>query len=76
MKIAIKQSILARKLDKDFNDEGVFPLSVGKYDIAGDADRGYLPVKVPGGLTVFIPTDRLEEQIDLGIAVINSSERH
>ena len=46
MKIEVKKGVLARKLGKDFKDEGFIPLSAGTYEVSGPAEHGYLAVTV------------------------------
>ena len=40
MKIEVKKGVLARKLGKDFKDEGFVPLNVGTYEVSGPAEAG------------------------------------
>ncbi len=63
MKIEVKKGVLARKLGKDFKDEGFIPLSAGTYEVSGPAEHDYLAVTVSEGVTGYIHVDKLEEMV-------------
>ncbi len=76
MTIEVKQGVLARKLSKEFKDEGFAPLNAGTYEIAGAIENGYLPIRVTESKIVHIPLDKLQEYVKQNLVVINPSERH
>ena len=70
MKIEVKTGVLARKLGKDFKDEGFIPLNVGIYEISGIPEHGYLAVTVSADLTGFIHVDKLEEYLKQDLVLV------
>lgn len=70
MKIEVKEGVLARKLGKDFVDEGFIPLHPGTYKISGPAEHGYLAVIVSAEVTGYIHVDKLEEFVKQNLVVI------
>lgn len=70
MKIEVKKGVLARKLGKDFKDEGFIPLSAGTYEVSGPAELGYLAVTVSVEVTGYIHVDKLEEFVKPDLVVI------
>ncbi len=70
MKIEVKKGVLARKLGKDFKDEGFVPLNVGTYEVSGPAEHRYLAVTVSADLTGFIHVDKLEEFVKQDLVVL------
>ena len=70
MKIEVKKGVLARKLGKDFKDEGFVPLNVGTYEISGIPEQGYLAVTVSADLTGLIHVDKLEDFVKQDLVVL------
>jgi hypothetical protein len=70
MKIEVKTGVLARRLGKDFKDEGFVPLNAGTYEISGTAEHGYLAVSVCADLTVHIHVEKLEEYVKQQLVVV------
>ena len=70
MKIEVKKGVLARRLGKDYKDEGFVPLNVGTYEVSGPAEHGYLAVTVSADLTGFIHVDKLEEFVKQDLVVL------
>jgi hypothetical protein len=71
MKIEVKEGVLARKLGKDFKDEGFIPLEPGTYEASGPAEQGYLSVIVSPDVTGHIHVDKLEELVKQNLVVIS-----
>ena len=70
MKIEVKTGVLARKLGKDFKDEGFIPLQAGIYEISGPEEHGYVAVQISADLTGFIHVDKLEEFLKQQLVVV------
>ena len=70
MKIEVKEGVLARKLGKDFKDEGFIPLQPGTFEISGPAEHGYLAVIVSAEVTGYIHVDKLEEFVKQNLVLI------
>ncbi len=70
MNIEVKVGVLARKLGKDFKDEGFIPLQPGTYKVSGPAEHGYLAVIVSAEVTGYIHMDKLEEFVKQDLVVI------
>ena len=70
MNIDVKVGVLARKLGKDFKDEGFIPLQPGTYKVSGPEKHGYLDVLVSAEVTSYIHVDKLEEFVKQNLVVI------
>jgi len=70
MNIEVKVGVLARKLGKDFKDEGFIPLHPGTYEVSGPAEHSYLAVIVSAEVTGYIHVDKLEEFVKQDLVVI------
>ncbi len=70
MNIEVKEGVLARRLSKDFKDEGFIPLQPGTYKVSCPAEHGYLAVIVSAEVTGYIHVDKLEEFVKQDLVVI------
>ena len=70
MNIEVKEGVLARRLGKDFKEDGFIPLHPGTYKVSGPAEHGYLAVIVSAEVTGYFHVDKLEEFVKQDLVVI------
>ncbi len=70
MNIEVKEGVLARRLGKDFKEDGFVPLHPGTYKISGPAEHGYVAVIVSAEVAGYIHVDERQEFVKQDLFVM------